>query len=264
MAIGQRFLFGCVGVPILLIAGCVGKMALDKALYELPGEVLRSSVPPTQKLDSATQVAEALDAYVQPRFEILRDKNFGAIRIVYRKHAGIVQLKVDSDAEKTQLANINATGRDYAIGLFHGAPKPNRTHASERLELLYFNQNQLVKDWDHVMMTENTEKLLKTNRLDFEALEKTAQDEIQTLLSGKEKRTQQGEWTVLMRPVLAAKPECLSCHTGAKLNATLGVMVYAVRNSCPMGHDGSKDRCLPVPRYNCVWALPMMARSYEH
>ena len=34
--------------------------------------------------------------------------------------------------------------------------------------------------------------------------------------------------------------------------------------SCPMERDWSKDRCLPVPRYNCVWALPMMARSYEH
>ncbi len=234
MTIAQRFLFGCVGVPILLIAGCFGKMALDKARYELPGEVLRSSVPPTQKLDSSLKVAEALDAYVQPRFEILRDKNFGAIRIVYRKHAGIVQLKVDSDAEKTQLANINATGRDYAISLLHCAPKPNRYYSENitpRLELLYFNQNKLVKDWDHVMITEDSEKLLKTNHLDFEALEKSAQDEAQTLLSGKEKRTQQGEWSVLMRPVLAAKPECLSCHKDAKPSATLGVMVYAVRNT---------------------------------
>lgn len=231
MTVGQRFLVGCVGVPLLLIGGCVGKMALDKALYELPGEILRSSTAPNQKLASATAVAEALDAYVQPRFEILRDKNFGAIRIVYRKHAGVVQLKVDTDEEKQQIANINATDRDYAISLFHCAPKPNRTYVSEKLELLYFNQNRLAQDWDRPLFTAEAQKLVDKNRLDFEALEKSAHDALKALQAGKEKRTKQGDWSVLMRPVLAAKPECLSCHKDAKPSATLGVMVYAVRNT---------------------------------
>ena len=34
-----------------------------------------------------------------------------------------------------------------------------------------------------------------------------------------------------MRPVRAFKQECLSCHTDAKSNATLGVMVYSVRKT---------------------------------
>src|SRR4051794_3962769 len=93
---GGRILAGCLLLPVLLVASCYGKMVVDHRMYELPGEVLKSPVPPTRKLTSAMQVAETLDAYVQPRFEILRDKNFGAMRIVYRKHAGIVQLKVDS------------------------------------------------------------------------------------------------------------------------------------------------------------------------
>ena len=62
----------------------------------IAGEVLTSSAKPTQKLDSALQVAQTLDAYVQPRFEILRDRNFGIVRIVFREHAGLVQLKVDT------------------------------------------------------------------------------------------------------------------------------------------------------------------------
>src|SRR5947209_11706029 len=104
---------GCLLLPILPIASCAGKIAFDAKMYELPGQVLQSSAMPTQSLDSASQVAEALDAYVQPRFEILRDKNFGAFRIVYRKHAGIVQLKVDTPQEKEQIANVNAAKRDY-------------------------------------------------------------------------------------------------------------------------------------------------------
>lgn len=59
-----------------------------------------------------------------------------------------------------------------------------------------------------------------------------------------------------MRPVRASKQECLSCHTNAKLNATLGVMVYAVRttknnlvierdqNSLEQ-HDTATDRSSP-------------------
>src|ERR1041384_3453419 len=115
---------GCCLLPILPFASCAAKMTYDSIRYELPGPILQSSATPTQTLKSPLQVAETLDAYVQPRFEILRDKNFGAFRIVYRKHAGLVQLKVDTPQEKELIANANAAGRDYAISLLHCAPKP--------------------------------------------------------------------------------------------------------------------------------------------
>ena len=114
------------------------------------------------------------------------------------------------------------------------SPKPNRNYYSEppqRLELLYFNQNRLARDWDHVMPQESTQKLIDKNHLSFEALETKAKAALPTLMAGKESRGTTGEWSVLMRPVLASKPACLSCHTNTKPNATLGVMVYAVRNS---------------------------------
>src|SRR4051812_7258155 len=99
-----RVAAGCALLPVLLIGSCSAKMYVDQRMYVLPGEVLKSSTAPTRSLRTAMDVAEALDAYVQPRFEILRDKNFGAFRIVYRKHAGIVQLKVDSPQEHELIA----------------------------------------------------------------------------------------------------------------------------------------------------------------
>src|ERR1051326_8697679 len=147
----KRFALGCFLTPILLFAGCCGKMYADWRMYELPGEVLKSSAKPTVELASALRVAQELDDYVQPRFEILRDKNFGAIRIVYKKHAGIVQLKVDTDREKEQIANVNAAKRDYAVCLLHCAPKPGHGNykVEPNLELLYFNQKQVAADWEY-------------------------------------------------------------------------------------------------------------------
>ena len=237
MTWGKRILWGCLGLPTLLIASCTGKMYLDRALYVLPGEILRSSSLPTQNLESGMQVAEALDSYVQPRFEILRDKNFGAIRIVYRKHAGIVQLKVDSPEEKKLIANVNATKRDYAIGLFHCAPKPGHHdeisyQKNPELELLYFNQKSFVNDSNmRFNAVENAEKeISRKNHLDLDSIQEQAKAALPELRAGKEKRISGPSWEILMRPVLASRPACISCHTDAKPGATLGVMVYAVRN----------------------------------
>src|SRR5260221_11832909 len=99
-------------------------MYVDWRMCELPGQVLKSPSKATLEFGSAMRVAQELDDYVQPRFNILRDKNFGAFRIVYRKHAGIEQLKVDTPREQEQIANVNAANRDYAICLLHCAQKP--------------------------------------------------------------------------------------------------------------------------------------------
>ena len=231
MSWGKRILLGCLGLPALLVASCTGKMYLDRALYNLPGEILRSSSPPTQKLDSGMQVAEALDSYVQPRFEILRDKNFGAIRIVYRKHAGIVQLKVDSPEEKALIANVNAAGRDYAIGLFHCAPTPDwwsPEAGDPYLDLLYLNQKPFVGETGYPTVRESAEKP-SARYLDLAEIERRAKGALPELMAGKEKKISGSSWEILMRPVLASKPACVSCHANAKLGSTLGVMVYAVR-----------------------------------
>ena len=64
-----------------------------------------------------------------------------------------------------------------------------------------------------------------------EAVEKKTLAVLPKLMKGQEQQAEAKEWSVLMRPVLAAKQECLNCHTTAKLGDTLGVMVYAVRKT---------------------------------
>jgi hypothetical protein len=224
MAIGKRV----VGlIPVLLIGGCGGKIYLDNILYNLPGPILSSPAVPTQKLATAVSVAETLDTYVQPRFHILRDKNFGAFRIVYRRHAGLGQLKVESPREKELIANVNATKRDYAIGLFHCA---KRFTTKPRLELLYLNQEAVVTDSIYGSLSRG-KKLAAKHDLPLAAIEKKAVQLKSQLLTGKECRTTQSRWEVLMRPVYASTRECVSCHDGSKLGDTLGVMVYAVRKT---------------------------------
>lgn len=224
MASGWKIAGGCLGLPVLLIGGCTGKMYVDQWHYNLPGPVLASPLPPTRVPDSPLQVAETLDAYVQPRFEILRDKNFGAFRIVYRRHAGLGQLKVESPREKELIANANAAKRDYAVSLLHSSYK------QPRLQLLYVNQQRVVGD-----STFNNrylaEKVAAENGLEFAAIEKGAVGALSQLRAGKEYRMSRPGWDVLMRPVLASKQECLGCHEGSRPGDTLGVMVYAVRKS---------------------------------
>lgn len=229
MTTAKRIAMGCVLLPVFLVASCAGKMSFDAWRYELPGEILSSSAPPTQKLNSAVQVAETLDAYVQPRFEILRDRNFGAFRIVYRKHAGIVQLKVDTPQEKELIANVNAVRRDYVISLLHCAPKPesNATTVTPRLQMLYFNRKQIIRPFGGSSHSQSV-NVAEEHELNFDKLEANAIDALPQLRKGKEYQTKDAKWTILMRPVLASKPECLNCHTDAKTGDTLGVMVYAV------------------------------------
>lgn len=232
MFTAKRVLTGCLLLPVLLVTSCTGKMYFDRAMYVLPGEVLRSTATPTQNLASAVQVAEALDTYVQPRFEILRDKNFGALRIVYRKHAGIVQLKVDTPEEQRLIANVNAANRDYAISLLHCAPKPGYRASSvtPRLQLLYFNQHAVASEMLFYPRSISSD-VAKQNQLDWDAIEQKAITALPQLIKGKEQHATHESWDLLMRPVLASKPACLSCHEEAKPGSVLGVMVYAVRNS---------------------------------
>lgn len=247
MRTGHRVLLGCLLTPVVLIASCIGRVQFDAWMYQLPGEVLKSPEPPTKTLDSSFAVAEALDSYVQPRFEILRDKNFGALRIVYRKHAGIVQLKVDTPEEKAIIANVNATGRDYAICLLHCAPRPSysgttssRYVQSPKLQMLYLNQQPIASDADYAsgFSYVNPKEAARKKSFDLQATQEKAVDALPKLRKGQEYRTEDANWDVLMRPVTAFDKACLNCHTDAQSGATLGVMVYAVRKVARMTAQG--------------------------
>ena len=231
----RGLLLGCIGLPLLLVASCFAKVSYDAHEYDLPGPTLISTARATQDLDTPWKVAEALDGYVQPRFEILRDRDFGALRIVFRKHAGVNQLKVNTDREKAIIANVNAAGRDYAVGLLHCAPTPRyetataQTTVTPKLGLLYINQEKVGSNWDRYYNTSQIKVAAESHRLDYEALTAESVKAVPGLLAGREHRSRVGSWEALMRPVLASKEECLDCHKTAKIGSTLGAMVYAVR-----------------------------------
>lgn len=239
MAKPKTCIAGCLGIPLILFGSCAAKMSYDAWRYELPGEILTSKTEPTKSLRTPYEVASALDQYVQPRFAILRDKNFGILRIIYRKHAGVAQLKVDSSAEHEIIANVNATKRKYAIGILHCAIKPTSdlNLTSPRLALFYLNRQKLVTDMDHTWYGA-TENIAKENGIDIEAVREDTIEVLPELVKGHEQRiTSYKNWEFLLRPVLATQKECLSCHTKAKQNSLLGVMLYAVQ----------KDPLLPAP-----------------
>jgi hypothetical protein len=231
MSRARAAFLGCLVIPVLTVSSCAGKMYLDRRLYELPGPVLASNASPTQRLASALDVARTLDTYIQPRFEILRDKDFGAFRITYRKHAGVVQLKVDTPRERELIANANAARRDYAICLLRCAPIPGRGLGEPRLRLLYFNQNQIASENEYYSMPRDRLEAAGTQGFRLEAVEHQALEALDALRAGKEQEAQAGDWEVLMRPVLATKQACLGCHREAAPGATLGAMVYAVRRT---------------------------------
>lgn len=233
MATKKRWQLGCFGLPVLLVGGCAGAVYVDQAMYNLPGAVLASTATPTRTLEAPVEVAQALDAYVQPRFEILRDRNFGQFRLVYRRHAGIVQLKVDSPKEKELIANVNAVKREYAISLLHCTNSPRRMApepGKAKLQVLYVNQQQIATE-DTYNMGAGVLDRANGRRFGRDALEKEANKVLPRLMAGREYRTENTHWDVLMRPVLASKTACLSCHKGKRLGDTLGVMVYAVRKN---------------------------------
>ena len=244
---------GCLGLPVLLVGGCAGKMQWDAWKYELPGPVLASSSTADRELRSPFEVAETLDAYVQPRFEILRDKNFGAFRIVYRRHAGIVQLKVDTPRERQLIANANAARRDYAISLLHCAPTPQHGFAPDKpvLDLLYFNQRPIAGESEYWIVDDKNLAAEGVTGFSRKAVEQRAIAALPQLRAGKEHKDTGTSWDSLMRPVPATAP-CLGCHRSAKLGDTLGVMVYSVRKTVRLAD-------LPAPSYSLEVRTPLLS-----
>ena len=226
MAVAKYALFG----GAWLMGVCCAKMVVDAAKRPAPTPPLTVAAKPVPSLTSAMQIADTLDAYVQPRFAMLDNKNFGITRMVLPKHANVVHLRVDTQAEKEQMARINAAKHDYSIQMLHCAPVPGNDakRVTPALQLLYFEPQPTARDkFGRITFLKWAEKI----GLNCKAIESKAVMALPQLRAGKENRTEEGSWHVLMRPVQASKPECLSCHTTAKLGATLGVMVYAVRQT---------------------------------
>lgn len=233
--------------PVLLAfaAGCA---PLSLALA-LPGQPAPPAAPA-----SALGVARLLDSIAQSRFQDTNMKVFGMSRIVLPpdsptgRHLAFT-FTARNPEETDILRSVEATRRDYMVSFLHCATVPSIPayfmpsphfggsnsvpHGSlngpdplllptadpqSSLTPLFLHSQTLTSDSATIQFVQERERLAATRALP-------------ALLAGREVQTAGSDWTVLMRPVLAAQDSCLSCHTTAKKGDTLGVMVYAVRSS---------------------------------
>lgn len=235
---------------LVLLAFAAGCAPLTLALA-LPGQPAPSSKTGT---DGPHTVARALDAIVQPRFLDDRAGVFGTGRLVspVRGHVGAAAFEMKSPGETRLWEAANRAKIAYVMGFYHCAHVPGRfTDQQPPPDLLStgFSTSFSGPDPFHpaiysfsrlFTMYPVTNTTVSAAVWEQRGLQERAQDKsfqtaalktLPALMKGKGQETTQGDFLVVMRPVLAAKNSCLSCHVGAKKNDTLGVMVYAVRTT---------------------------------
>lgn len=221
--------------PFLLAfaAGCAPLMFA----LALPGQPAPSVSSP------ALKIAYLLDSIAQSRFQDTSMEVFGRSRMMvspsYPKgqHNTRDSFAPRNDDEDQTLRTADALSRDYIVDFFHCAPVPPVPlpfHQSASAALvspelpseapLYSTTRLFV----HIRPLPSALPMLTSlhSRLRSEAVAA-----LPKLRAGKEVKITSADWTVLLRPVLAAQSSCLSCHTTAKKGDTLGVMVYAVRST---------------------------------
>ncbi len=239
----------CSTRPVLL-AFAAGYTLLSLVLA-LPAQPTLSSKTGT---DSPRAVAEALDAIVQPRFLDDQAGVFGTGRVVspVRGHFETTYFEPKTPAETALWEAANQGKLPYMMGFLHCAHVPGRfTDKQPPPNLLGtgFGTSFSALDPFHPAIYSLSRLFTKYPVSDTpvpaavwqqRGLQEKEQDKsfqtaalkaLPALMKGKGQETTQGDFLVVMRPVLAAKDSCLSCHIGAKKNDTLGVMVYAVRSS---------------------------------
>jgi len=172
------------------------------------------------------QVAETLDSIVQPRFQQNAGR-FGVDRVfALDGHGNVHWVESDSRAERRRFAVVKASHRPYVIAFLHTAHKPGahidpatKPEASDQPvpsinALTAVGATQVgadrIYDWANAQL-----KPVVTAHL-------------VTLRQGQSAQANYQNWVVVMRPVRALHPGCITCHAGAKRGDTLGVMVYAV------------------------------------
>ena len=202
-----------------------------------PSSPNKDSLPP---LETPEQVADAIDAVIQPRFQENAGAYFGMERILIGGPSGIYSLDAERVPKmKTMLRRVAESQRKYAISFLSCVHKPGKyvnhndkndnTITEPYLTTLIMPGNQY---YDNAIEDDDTQPSTKPQRK-WEAeqkpvLEKAVLKVFPELKKGKSMNAEVGKWFVTMRPVRANKASCLGCHKGAKKGDTLGVMVYSI------------------------------------
>lgn len=198
----------------------------------------------TDKLKTATSVANALDKILQPRFHKDSGK-FGISRMGLPGHTNVLGLREETPEEKPLLKAIQQAGYAYALGFFRCAHKPG-THFTQVKEDVDPSPKPEARDLNHywtvgVVQSRKyfsngedgvPEREAKEWAQSYQpAIEKACLKALPLLKQGKSVDTHYKKWLIALRPVRATDQKCLGCHETAKKGDTLGVIVYTVQNS---------------------------------
>ena len=234
----------------LLLAGCAACLTLgwkERDATKAPAPKIVAPHP----AKTAGQVADRLDALLQPRFQE-RGEVFGMDRIYLPLNAhqyyqrgpnGILtrQLLYDlvgrDENEKFLIAEANSPQKDYVVGVLHGVNtlgKPgekktdadftrSRAASANRLEVLVMHEQGVTTGY-----LDGHNKLSAWAREVLPTLEKALTTADPKAQKGQKTTDTVGAWTLTLRPV-KAQASCLGCHGKAQKGDTLGVMAYAVK-----------------------------------
>ncbi len=214
---------------------CLGAVTLITPQKVTAGEARR-------KQSSPASVANALDKIIQPRFHKDSGK-FGITRMGLPGHTNALGLREEVAKDKSLLKAVKHSGHAYAIGFFRCAHKPG-THfvqAKDSEGVPPKPEPRLLNRYWTVGITKSRkyfsngeDGVAENEAAQWEknyqpSVEKACIKALPTLKQGKNVDTHYKNWFIAMRPIRATEEKCLSCHEGAKLGDTLGVLVYSVR-----------------------------------
>jgi len=196
-------------------------------------------VPKPDPAKSAHEVAKLLDDLIRPRFQEDAGR-FGVMRVDIIGHQNVENGDELTPKEKRLAKTLKRAKRDYVVGFSHlphskgvfvrrKHPDPDETTSVSISEgrpfaTLYAQVKGRVTETDDPVLHRWEDQHFRT----FKAIVKS---KIRRLNRGKSQEVTQGDWLVVMKPISADKPACLSCHNGAKRGDTLGAMIYIVRTS---------------------------------
>ncbi|MCX6367020.1 MAG: hypothetical protein NTX57_09970 [Armatimonadetes bacterium] len=188
-----------------------------------------------------------LDIMFQKRFQKLVETQFGTGRMVPVEKGMIhprpltwpQEFQPETTEEKRVTERFFAKGIVWRVGILHLRPVPRRPVGSPRLtlgtvELLIESRLSLLPtrgDTSESSMKKYLEMLEKARNEEKVLMHQGSLARMEAATLGKPSDWQAGEWQLALRPVLAEKAECLSCHTDAKKGETLGALVYMIRQS---------------------------------
>ncbi len=241
----------------IALSFAAGTVPLLLAL-SLRGQTLPSA-PVTPDAATPRQIADSLDAIMQPRFQDDRAGVFGTGRLVptVRGHIAVNYFQPNTDLEKKLWSQAMGTHRPFLVSFLHCAHVPGKfkdapasiTYPSQTVRVPTALPNSAAVPWmvarpsmDRLIDQTFTPgpdwtnpnvraRVAAANQARQEILQQVATDALPALRHGQSQEKMMGDWLVVMRPVRASKDSCLTCHVGAKRGDTLGAMVYAVSNT---------------------------------